>query len=542
MRVLKKYSFGIVILITAIVHVCGPYPLVAKDYYPTAQAKLMAKRAAKIDALKELTGLIYGTRIDSETTVKDMVVVSDVIRSKVSGLIKGAVEVDYKFYEDLSAEVTVEVDARAVADILGTNIQYNGKTFRATGYGAPPDCIPKVPVGSNKDTQHLGRDKAGKTEQEQVVTRPPDLVPSVSIIFPKKKKMSMFEDHIAIRAEATSPNNEPITDIWIEVNGRRLDNKGRGIGIINKDSKKIDGTHAEISVTVYLSERDNHIKVIASNANGDSAPGTIDAIWQGYGTDEDVLKPDFYLLSIGVSDYKKEHVLGDLDYAHEDASAISKAFDRQSGRLYKNVHKRLLINDSATRVKILEGLNWLLRESTQKDTVVIFVAGHGIKDERGNYYFLPYDGDHEKPWENGVKWFDFYDTITSLASKVVLMVDTCHSGDITGRRGVDVDITDILHQLVNAGTGVVVMAASTGKEVSLENPEWGHGAFTEALLEGLGLKKGNADADYDNNNAFSIKELDLFIARRVKELTNGAQHTTTEIPKTLPDFTLAIKY
>lgn len=576
MGIFNKYRFGFVfvILITVIVHISGLYPLFAKEYSPV-QAKLMAKRAAKLDALRKLTELIYGTWIDSETPVRDMVVASDKINSRLSALIRGAVEVDHKFYEDLSAEVTIEIETGTVTDILGAKVQYDGKTFRVTGYGSPPHIELKqdktsteygtgadkhekptsrpttsaasekiVSKNIGKDTQRPGQDKI---EQEQVVSEPPDLsTPTVSILSPEKKEMSVSEDHIMVKAEAISHNNEPITDIWVQVNGRRLDNKERGIGIMNKDSRKIDGPHAEIDVTVYLSEKDSHIEVIASNANGESAPGTIDVIWQGFGTEysnEDVFKPDLYVLSIGVSNYKdKEYGLDKLDYAHEDASAISMAFDRQSGWLYKNVHKRLLINDGANRVRILEGLNWVLKEATQRDTTVIFVAGHGINDERGNYYFLPYDGNPEKPWENGVKWFDFHDTITSLSSKVVLMVDTCHSGGVTGkRRGVVADITDILQQLVNTGGGVVVMAASTGKESSRESPEWGHGAFTKALLEGLGLEEGKADADYDDNKAFSIKELDLFITRRVKEMTDGAQHTTTEIPKTLPDFTLAIK-
>ena len=32
------------------------------------------------------------------------------------------------------------------------------------------------------------------------------------------------------------------------------------------------------------------------------------------------------------------------------------------------------------------------------------------------------------------------------------------------------------------------------------------------------------------------KELDFYVTKRVKELTKGAQHPTTEIPKTMPNF------
>jgi uncharacterized caspase-like protein len=177
-----------------------------------------------------------------------------------------------------------------------------------------------------------------------------------------------------------------------------------------------------------------------------------------------------------------------------------------------------------------------LKESTQKDLSVIFVAGHGLQDDRGNYYFLPHDGNPDKLRITGVKWFDFQDVLSSLPSKVIFLVDTCHSGNVTGkRRGVQ-DMTDALRELMNSGSGVVVMTASTGKESSQERTEWGHGAFTKALIEGL-----EGEADFDRDNTVDIKEIDLFITKRVKALTNGSQHPTTEIPKTMPNFPLVYK-
>ncbi len=142
----------------------------------------------------------------------------------------------------------------------------------------------------------------------------------------------------------------------------------------------------------------------------------------------------------------------------------------------------------------------------------------------------------DKLRRTGVKWFDFQDVLSSLPSKVIFLVDTCHSGSVTGkRRGVG-DMTDALRELVNAESGVVIMTASTGKENSQEHPEWGHGAFTKALIEGL-----EGDADYDKDNTVDVKEIDLFITKRVKELTKGVQHPTTEIPKTMPNFPLVYK-
>jgi hypothetical protein len=101
------------------------------------QKRLMAKRAAKVDALRNLSETVYGVRINSSTTVRDFVTQSDIIRTNLDSLIQGAREVDYVERSDGTAEVTVEITLGQVEDILGRRLSYNYQTFTATGYGAP---------------------------------------------------------------------------------------------------------------------------------------------------------------------------------------------------------------------------------------------------------------------------------------------------------------------------------------------------------------------------------------------------------------------
>lgn len=364
------------------------------------------------------------------------------------------------------------------------------------------------------------------------------LPPAVFFQIPAQRDVFVQQNSIRVKAGAKATNNELITDIWLLVNGRRI-SESRGIGVKAQTSKKIAGLRAEIDVMVTLTQTDNKISVIASNRHTQSEPEIINVKWKtkAAGTvtgARDIYKPDLYLLSIGVSKYQQSGY--SLDYAHKDAEGIASVLNRQSGKLYRKIHKRVLTDHKATQDDILDGLDWILKESTQKDLSVIFVAGHGLKDDRGNYYFLPYDGDPDKLRRTGVKWFDFQDVLSSLPSKVIFLVDTCHSGDVTGkRRGVE-DMTSALRELVSAESGVVVMTASTGKESSQERPGWGHGAFTKALIEGLEGK-----ADFNRNKTVDVKELDLYVTNRVKELTEGGQHPTTEIPKTMPNFPLIYK-
>jgi uncharacterized caspase-like protein len=66
----------------------------------------------------------------------------------------------------------------------------------------------------------------------------------------------------------------------------------------------------------------------------------------------------------------------------------------------------------------------------------------------------------------------------------------------------------------------------------MERKEWGHGAFTKALLEGL----ETAAADFSRDGIIYLHELDTYITDRVKILTNGKQHPTTQKPGTISRF------
>ena len=55
-----------------------------------AQRRLLAIRAAKLDAYRGLTEQVYGQYLDATTTVADMVIRSDSFRARVEGVVYGA--------------------------------------------------------------------------------------------------------------------------------------------------------------------------------------------------------------------------------------------------------------------------------------------------------------------------------------------------------------------------------------------------------------------------------------------------------------------
>jgi hypothetical protein len=74
-----------------------------------AQAKLMALRAAKVEAMRNLLEQAQGVTIMGESTIQDFALKSDVIKSRVDSFIKGAWVSEERLLADGSYEVEMEI-------------------------------------------------------------------------------------------------------------------------------------------------------------------------------------------------------------------------------------------------------------------------------------------------------------------------------------------------------------------------------------------------------------------------------------------------
>ena len=81
---------------------------VASDNTPLRKKRLLARRAAQVDAYRNLAEIISGVRVSSETVVKDLEVSSDIIRTKLNAIVKGAL-ITKDIYQNEIAQVVIEI-------------------------------------------------------------------------------------------------------------------------------------------------------------------------------------------------------------------------------------------------------------------------------------------------------------------------------------------------------------------------------------------------------------------------------------------------
>jgi WD40 repeat protein len=395
--------------------------------------------------------------------------------------------------------------------------------FRTAYYR--PDVVAKILETLDEgEAIRLSNEESGRKKGEISVTK--ILPPVVSILSPKDGSETSAKE-VEVKFEVRSPSGEPVTNVRVLVDGRPI---GRGLAI-----QEIQKDQAIQTARTLIPEKDTEISIIAENKYAASEPATVSLKWsKKVKEDEFIIKPKLYVLAIGVSKYEDKNLT--LQFAAKDAKDLVESLIRQKGGLYRDVVVRILIDEKATREEIIDGFDWISKETTSNDVALVFLAGHGINDSGGVYYFLPVNTDLEKLRRTAVPFTEVKNTVVSLAGKTILFIDTCHAGNVMGARAVAPDITGVVNELASAENGAVVFASSTGKQYSFEDPAWGNGAFTKAAVEGIEGK-----ADYAGKGRITINMLDLYISERVKEFTKGKQTPATAKPKTIPDFPLALK-
>ena len=329
---------------------------------------------------------------------------------------------------------------------------------------------------------------------------------------------------VPVRLEMRSTAAAPITGLKARVNGRLVRNLS-GKGLRDAGVQQID---------VPVPPGDSEIVVFAENKYGKSEPTTVKVIRGAEAAKAPPVEKfdKLFVLVVGISKYAGDYA---LEFPQKDALDFNNSMLKQKGRLYNEVVTRMLVDQTATKAAILDGLQWLRESVGERDAGMLFFAGHG--DKVGNsYYFIPGDST-ALPADNVVKtpremeawklkngasaWVagdEISKTLNGIKGRAAFFIDTCHSGQsIKETRRGSPDATSTLNE-INDEKSVVIFASSTSKQSSQEDAKWGNGAFTKAIVEGLAGK-----ADKDNNGLIRPSYLNAYVSDRVRSLTNNEQ-------------------
>ena len=106
---------------------------------PAGSAKVLARRAAVVEAQRNLLESVKGVAVDSETTVENFMLKSDIIHTKVNGIITGARVVSEEMQPDGVYKVTMAVPVYGVGSVSDVAIN------AVVGESAPvPVPVPPV--------------------------------------------------------------------------------------------------------------------------------------------------------------------------------------------------------------------------------------------------------------------------------------------------------------------------------------------------------------------------------------------------------------
>lgn len=335
------------------------------------------------------------------------------------------------------------------------------------------------------------------------------LPPKFQIITPeneKHTKISQLPMKLSFAANA-----EPIQAVEIYSNDRLVLTRKIALPELRNSVPQ------EYTVPLYQTGW-NQLRVVAKNRIGETVE-QIKVYLDEYNAVANI--GNLHLVAIGVSQYREQKY--SLKYAAADAQALVEQLQQQQGKLYKAVHTTLLA-DGAT-LPTAANIRTALKNLTQaqpNDTVILFLAGHGINDN-GNYFFLPHDVETRRLQNTAIPWLELQEALQSTQGKRILLVDTCHSGNAFNPRLVK-DTAD---------SRITLISATDENSVASESAGLNHGVFTHTLLQGL---KGQADANHDK--LVKMLELNSYLFDEMEKLTGGSQTPVLKSPEGLQNFVL----
>ena len=226
--------------------------------------------------------------------------------------------------------------------------------------------------------------------------------------------------------------------------------------------------------------------------------------------------PTLHLLAVGITAYRDGALRQGVKFAAGDARAIAAALSAPGRAATPRVAQPVLLTEEeATGTRIRQELEAMASRVQPADVFVLYLAGHGVSNDQGEYVFLPQDLLYQKSasLRGGLDGPELRKLLARFRStKTVVVLDTCSSGAfrLAGRSLGEKGAIDRLAQL----SGRVVLAAAGDQKMALESPDNQRGIYTGALLRAL-----SGQADTNRDGLVGVGEVADFVDGEVQRIT-----------------------
>ncbi|WP_377806989.1 hypothetical protein ABNQ38_11575 [Azospirillum sp. A29] len=241
-------------------------------------------------------------------------------------------------------------------------------------------------------------------------------------------------------------------------------------------------------------------------------------------------RPRLITFVVGIDKYRPAG--SQLRFARADATSFAEAVRGRIPATYDREQSlalsRTLYDEEASRNAVISGLEALAAAAREQDTVVLYLAGHGVivpspKDPSVKlYHFITQDVAATTPeaiTRQGLSEKDLNRLVSAIAARnVLVLLDTCHSGAVSA------GTVDKLYQDMGQR---YLLAASSEQEEALDSYDGRNGIFAHAVLEGL---KGKALLPGDE--AVYNLTLGQYVNRAVPRLAREKRWNQSAIFKT----------
>jgi uncharacterized caspase-like protein len=245
--------------------------------------------------------------------------------------------------------------------------------------------------------------------------------------------------------------------------------------------------------------------------------------------------PVLHMLAVGVDKYADTTLT--LNFAAADADALAKAFAKEcKGKLFSQVHTRVLLDADAQRGAVLKALAAVRQQAKENDLFVVFFAGHGVKT-KDQFYLLTVEAQVSNLAKTALSGADLRAGLSEFPCQVLLLLDACHSAGFgEGRKLKQANLRpatdDATRTLTDDEVAVAVMCAAMGNEKAQE--KGGHGLFTQALLEALARGPGVPRNPFDHQ--VYVHHLQSYVFDHVSQRSGEQQHPFLSLPWVVTSF------